>query len=220
MSSKSVNFGDKKIKKSDFYKNKKVAKIDDVDVNKILVSKEEPYGTKNSFKYFIGYNDNDVIRPLCIKLSQMTGYIRTFESNTTMSVKICDKQLLKKYNQIWKRVEKLLKIEFDSKPVYGDDDKYIKTKIIMHGDSMFTNFQGKRMPKEKAPCKCLSMIMLDSVNKAKKKYYPQTLLEECKYEQEEIKMENLIDDNIEKSESDESASESNDETEYDDESNE
>ena len=72
MSSKNVNFGDKKIKKSDFYKNKKVAKIDDVDVNKILVSKEEPYGTKNSFKYFIRNNDNDFIRPLCIKLSQMT----------------------------------------------------------------------------------------------------------------------------------------------------
>ena len=63
MSSKSVNFGDQKIKKSDFNKNKKVAKIDDVDVNIILVSKEEPYGTKNSFKYFIGYNDNDVFRP-------------------------------------------------------------------------------------------------------------------------------------------------------------
>ena len=54
---------------SDFYKNKKVAKIDDVDVNKMLVSKEEPYDTKNSFKYFIRYNDSDVIRPLCIKLS-------------------------------------------------------------------------------------------------------------------------------------------------------
>ena len=53
MSSKSVNLGDKKIKKTDFYQNKKAAKIDDVDVNKILVSKEEPYGTKNSFKYFI-----------------------------------------------------------------------------------------------------------------------------------------------------------------------
>ena len=63
MSSKSVNFGDQKIKKSNFNKNKKVAKIDDVDVNIILVSKEELYGTKNSFKYFIGYNDNDVIRP-------------------------------------------------------------------------------------------------------------------------------------------------------------
>ena len=61
MRKKNVNFGDKKIKKSDFYKNKEVAKIDNIDVNKILVSKEEPYGTKNSFKYFIGYNDNDAI---------------------------------------------------------------------------------------------------------------------------------------------------------------
>ena len=58
----------KKIKKSYFYKNKRVAKIDDVDFNEILVSKKEPYGTKNSFKHFIRYNDNDVIRPLYIKL--------------------------------------------------------------------------------------------------------------------------------------------------------
>ena len=68
----------KKIKKSDFYKNKKVTKIDDIDVNKILVSKEEPCSTKKWFKYFIGYNDN-VIRPLCIKLPQMAGYVRKFE---------------------------------------------------------------------------------------------------------------------------------------------
>ena len=96
MSGKNVNFGDKKIKKSDFYKNKKVTNIDDIDANKILVSKEEPYGTKNSFKYFIGYNDNNVIRPLCIKLPQMTGYVRIFEGNTTMSFNISDKQLLNK----------------------------------------------------------------------------------------------------------------------------
>ena len=76
MSRKSVNFGDKRIKKSDFYKNKKVTKIDDIDVNKILVSKEEPYGSKNSFKYFIGYDDNDVIRPLCMKLPRMIVYVR------------------------------------------------------------------------------------------------------------------------------------------------
>ena len=59
----------------------------------------------------------------------MTGYVRKFEGNTTMSFKISDKKLLKEYNQIWKRVESLLKIEFNSKPIYGDDDKYIKTKI-------------------------------------------------------------------------------------------
>ena len=68
MDGKDVNFGDKKMKKSGFYKNKKENKIDDIDVNKILVSKEEPYSTKNSFKYFIGYDDNDVSRPLCMKL--------------------------------------------------------------------------------------------------------------------------------------------------------
>ena len=60
MRRKSLNFGEKKSKK-DFYKNKKVTKIDDINVNKISVFKEEPYGTKNSFKYFIGYDDNDVI---------------------------------------------------------------------------------------------------------------------------------------------------------------
>ena len=66
-SGKKVNFRGKN-QKSDFFKNKKIAKIDDTDVNKILVSKEELYGTENSFEYFIGYNDNDVIRPLCIKV--------------------------------------------------------------------------------------------------------------------------------------------------------
>ena len=98
--SRKNKFLTQKNQKSDFYRNKKVTKKDDIDANKILVSKEEPYGTKNSFKYFIGYNDNDVIRPLCIKLPQMTGYVRKFEGNTTMSFKISDKQLLKKYNQI------------------------------------------------------------------------------------------------------------------------
>ena len=126
-----------------------------------------------------------------------------------------DKQLLKKYNQIWKRAEKLLKIEFDSEPVYDDSDKYIKTKIKICAGSMITNFQSKKMPKEKAPCKCLLIIMLDSVIKAKKKYYSQKLLEECKYEQEKIKIENLINDNLEKSLSDEYDSESDDEKEND-----
>ena len=124
--------------------------------------------------------------------------------------KISDKELLKKYNQIWKRIEKLLKIKFDSQLVYSDDEKYIKRKRKTYGDSVITNFHRKKIPKEKAPCKCLSIIMLDSVIKAKRKYYPQTLLEECKYEQKSIKIESFIDDDLEKSESD---SDSNDETE-------
>ena len=96
MSGKSVSFDDKKIKRSDFYKNKKVFQIDNIDANKILVYKEEPYGTHNLFKYFIGYNGNDVIRRLCAKLPQMTGYAKKFEFDLTMSFKISDKQLLRK----------------------------------------------------------------------------------------------------------------------------
>ena len=78
----------------------------------------------------------------------MTGYVKKFDDNVTMSFKINDKQPLKKYNQIWKKFEKLLKIEFDSKPVYGDDNKYIKTKIkIYAGSIMIINFHDKEKKK-------------------------------------------------------------------------
>ena len=122
MSEKNINFSDKKIRKSDFYKNKKINNIEDINVDNILVSKKEPYGTKNSFKYFIGYNDNDIIRPLCIKLSQKTGYVRKFNENLTMSFRVNDKRLLKNYNKILEKVEKIMKMDFDRKPVYGDDE--------------------------------------------------------------------------------------------------
>ena len=123
MSSKSINFDDKKINKNKFYKNKKVFKIDDNDVDKMLVSKKEPDGTKNSLKHFIGYNDYDVIRPLCIKLPQMIGYVKCFDSNKTMCIKVVDKKLLRKYTKIWERVSNLMNIELDSKPAYGGSDK-------------------------------------------------------------------------------------------------
>ena len=86
----------KKIKKSIFYKSKAINNIKDIDVNNILVSKKEPYGNKNSFKYFIGYYDNDVIRPLCIRFPQMTGYARKLDENATMSFIVKDKKLFKK----------------------------------------------------------------------------------------------------------------------------
>ena len=86
-----------------------------------------------------------------------------------MKCRVNNKQLLKNYNKIWEKVEKLLRIDFESKPVYGDDDKYIKTKIKIYAGGVITNFHDKKMLKEKAPCKCLSLIMLDSVIKANKK---------------------------------------------------
>ena len=142
----------------------------------------------------------------------MTGYARKFDENATMSFIVKDKQLLKKYTKIWETIEGLMKINFESKPVYGEDVKYIKTKIKTYADSIITNFHNKKMLKEKAPCKCLSIIMIDSVIKANEKYYPQTLLEECKYTQEKIKIENYINDDLEDSDPN---SDSKNETESD-----
>ena len=144
MSGININFDHKKIKKATFTKNKKVLSID--ETNKILVSKKEPYGTKNPLKYFIGYNDNDVIRPL--RLPQMTGYARKFDKNATRSFEANNKQFLKNYNKIWEKVEKLMKMDF----VYSDDDKYIKRKRKVNAGSMTTSFHDKKMPKERAPC--------------------------------------------------------------------
>ena len=101
MSGNNINFENKNIKKSEFYnKNIKIFNIDDIDVNNILVSKKEKYGKHNSFKYFIGYNDNDIIRPLYLFISQTIGYINNFEKNkTTMSLSVKDKQLFRKLQQ-------------------------------------------------------------------------------------------------------------------------
>ena len=59
----------------------------------------------------------------------MIGYVEHFGSNKTMPFKVIDNKLLKKYTKVWERVSSLMNIEFDSERVYGDNDKYIKTKI-------------------------------------------------------------------------------------------
>ena len=212
MNGKSINFEDKKINKSIFYKSKKLFNIHDIDVNKILVSKKESYGTKNSFKYFLGYNDADIIIPLCIKLPQMIAYVKNFDNSKIMSLKADDNKLLKKYNKIWKIISNLLNIEFDSEPAYGDNDKYIKTKIKKDEDRINTNFQGEEVPEEDASYKCLSLIVLESVIRVSKKCYPQTLLEEGKYVIRKNKMENLINDDLNLSSSAESDNESDSES--------
>ena len=194
MSGDNITFNDKKIEKNDFYKkkNKKIFNTDDIDVNKILVSKKE-YGKNNSLKYFTGYNDN-VIRPLYLKLSKMTGYIRKVKgkkktkknTTTTTSLRVKEKQLFKNYNKIWKKTARLMRINFDSKPTYGNgDNKYIKIKIKIFADRVITNFHNRKIPEENVSYKCLSAIILDYVIKSDKQYYPQTYLEECKYKQQQ-----------------------------------
>ena len=96
-----VNFEDKKVNKIAFYKNKKPYDVYDINTEKILVSRKESYGKKGSIKYFVGYNDEDVIRPLCVKFPQMVGYVKNFDGNKMMSFRVNNKKMLKKYNKIW-----------------------------------------------------------------------------------------------------------------------
>ena len=95
----------------------------------------------------------------------------------------------------------------------------MKTKITSYGNKENTNFQGKKIPKENVPCKCLSLIVLNSVVRLNKKYYPPSLLKECKYKITKNKVENLINDDLDSGSSD---NESNNEcdSESDSESNE
>ena len=194
----SIIFDDKKFRKNIFYRSRKPFDVSDIDVNRIVISKEVVYGTENSLKYFIGYNDEeDVIRPLLFKLPQMIGYLKEFDDSMTMSLRVDDSKLFKKYCKIWKTIKGLLGIDVDSEPVYGDTDSYIKTKIKKYDNKVNINFQGKETPKGDSSYRCLSLIMLDSVVKVGKKYYPQVFLEECKYIKRKNKMFNYINDDLE-----------------------
>ena len=103
------------------------------------------------------------------------------------------------------KIERLMGIDFVRHPTYGDDDKYIKTKMKTYEDSITTNFYNKKgfkkIPEERIPCKCLSITIFDSVLYVYEKYHPKKFLEKCKYAQEKRKTKNYIDKEL-KSESD------------------
>ena len=222
-----TNFVNKKIKISNFYnKNKKIFNIDGIDVNKLLVSKKVSYSKNNLFKYFIGYSDNDIIRPLFVKPPQTTSHINKFKDKktkitTTMSLMVKDKQLFKNYNKIWEKIKSLMRKHFDSKLIYDNgDNKYVKTKIKTFKDNIITNFHDKKMPKEKITYKCLLIIVLDSVIKTDNEYFPRIFLEEYVYKQQKQQQQkNYITEELESDSNSniesESDSHSNDETKSD-----
>ena len=98
-----------------------------------------------------------------------------------------------------------MKLDFSTKNTYGNDHKYIITKLKTYKDSTTTNFynkkRSKKIPEEKIPHKCLSIIILETILYTYEKYYPKIFLEECKYVQGKIKTKNDINEEL-KSESD------------------
>ena len=110
-------------------------------------------------------------------------------------------KIFKKYSEIWNKTKSLIKEVFNSEPVYND--KYIKAKIKICSNRVYTNFQHSKIPKDNEYCACLSVILLNSIFvNSGKEYYPQVLLEECKYAIKNKKKINTINEDLELSESD------------------
>ena len=179
--------------------SKKAIDLMSVNLNKIVVSDKFNYN-EDCFKYFIGYQKGEIVRPLCIILPQMSGYIKYFEyGSPNMSFLIKDDEVGEKYEQIWDVIKNKLKIIFDSEPVY--EYKYLKTKVKEYDCMIKTNFLNNSMPKENMHYTCIACITIDSAMKMGKKYFLQVYLEECKYKIKKIQMSRFI--NVElKSDSD------------------
>ena len=123
-------------------------------------------------KYFLGYKEGEIVKPLCIILPQMTRYIKYFENGgKNMSFVIKDDDVLDKHNEIWDKINKTLSIKFHSMLVY--DEKYIKVKVREFNGVIKTNFLGDKMPKEIEHYTCIACITIDSVMRMEEKNYRQ-----------------------------------------------
>ena len=154
--------------------------LDSVDLNKIAVSSRWKLND-TTYKYFCGYLNNDVIKPLCVILPQMSRYIKYFDNGRkNMSFATDDKEVYGKYDEIWNVVKSLLKLKFAASPIR--DDKYILAKLEIFKKKNLTTFNNNNIvPMEKNHYICIPAIDIDSVLKIGKKAYLQAYLEECKY---------------------------------------
>ena len=180
MSSKKIKFRDKEVDKKEFYSSKQAISLDSVDLSKIVVSNKWEINDK-TYKYLCGYLNNDVIQPLCVILLQMNGCIKYFDDGgKNMSFVTDDKEVYKKYNEIWEVVRKLLKLKFTVGPVRYD--KYIIAKLKIFNRINKTTFTDDIIPFERDNYTCIPAIDIDSVLKIdNKRVYPQAYLEQCKY---------------------------------------
>ena len=145
MGKQTLKLNDIVLNKKDYYASKKAIPLNLLNINNIVVSYRVKHGDEG-YKYFIGYQSDDMIRTLCIILPQMNGNIRYFENGgKNMSFKIKSEDVYLKYNEIWNKIKSLLNIKLHSQPIY--DKKYIKTKVRTFNNTINTLFSGDKTPK-------------------------------------------------------------------------
>ena len=141
---------------------------------------------KNLFKYFIGHKDAKEIRPLCIFLPNICAYRRDLEKTKCMPFLIKDEKSLEQYNETWEKVSNSIKKIFNSKPAYHK--KYLKTEA--------KSYEGKINTNEGSQYIFMSAILVDSVYRNDKNYYPQVFLEKYKYVVKKKSMSKFIIEDI------------------------
>ena len=178
--------------------------LDSVDLSKIVVSSRWKLND-TTYKYFCRYLNNDttesssaerIIKPLCVILPQMNGYIKYFDDGgKNMSFVMDDEKVYEKYDEIWNVVKGLLKLKFTTSPIR--DDKYILAKLKIFRKKNITTFNNNNIvPTEKNHYICIPVVDIDSVLKINKKVYLQAYLEECKYKLKKRKLVSFIDSEI------------------------
>ena len=195
MSLRKIKFGNKEVNKKEFYSSKQAISLDSVDLNKIVVSKKWKIND-TAYKHICGYLNNDSIRPLCLILPQMGGYINYFGGGgKNMSFVTNDEKIYEKYNEMWEVIRNLLKIDFTVNTVR--DDIYLVTKCKIFNKINRTTFNNNNyISIEKNHYICIPVIDIASVLKIDKRAYPQAYLEQCKYKLKKRKIVNYIVDEI------------------------
>ena len=203
MSKQTLKFNGIVLNKTDYYASKKAIPLNLVNIHSIVVSYRVKHGDEG-YKYFIVYSHDDgAIRPLCVILPEISGYIKYFNNGgKNASFKIEDESVYLKYPGTWNKVKSILNVKFHSQPIY--DDKYIKTKVKTFNNTINTLFSGDEIPKEIIHYVCISAICVYSVLRTDKKSYPQVCLEQCKYKIKKRELVGFIDDEVNLSSDDDS----------------
>ena len=167
MSEKTLRFDNIRVNKKEFHKFKRPIDLMSVSVDQIVVSDKFKHSDEG-FKYFIGFQEGEIVKLLCIMSPQMSGYIKYFEDGGKhISFLIKDDEMWEKYDEIWDVIKNKLGIKFHRKPIY--DQKYLKAKVREFDGMIKTNFLGNEVPKENMHDTCVACITIDSVMRMDKK---------------------------------------------------
>ena len=137
---KTLKFNNIRLNKKEFHKSKEPIDLMSIIIDEIVVSDKFKHNNEG-FKYFIGYLEGEIVKPLCLIFSQTSGYIKYFENGSkNMSFLIKDDEVRETYDKIWDAIKNKLGIKFHSEPVY--EYKYLKAKVREFNGVIKTNFLG------------------------------------------------------------------------------